>query len=279
MTSRRGYPSDLSDARWALIEPVLDAWREDRLAGALSIGRPPEHDLRAIMDAILYVDRTGIPWRYLPHDFPPWATVYGYFAHWRDDGVFAELNGLLRRLVRTTGGRAPDPSACVIDAQSVKTSTNVPAAGQGVDAAKKIVGRKRNIVTDTLGLLLAVLVTAASVQDSIAGTTLIDCIAADHPHIRTTWVDGGYRAHLVEHAATRGIDMQIVQRPPGTRGFTPLPRRWVVERTLGWLMQHRRLARDYETLPASSEAMIHIASINLMTRRLTGENTPTWRGT
>ncbi|MFC3982079.1 IS5 family transposase [Streptosporangium jomthongense] len=278
MTEHRRYPSDLSDARWQLIGPILTAWRTGRLACALGIDRPPEHDLRTIMNAILYVDRTGIPWRYLPHDYPPWATVYRYFAAWRDEGVFTELSGLLHRLARIAEGRAPEPSACVIDAQSVKTSTDVPAADQGIDVAKKIVGCKRSIVVDTLSLLPAVLVTAASVPDSVAGTALIDQIAATHPTIRKSWVDGGYRQHLVEHAAALGIDMQIVRHTPG-RGFTVLSRRWIVERTLGWLMLHRRLARDYEALPASSEAMIHITMIDLMSRRLTGESTPTWRDT
>ncbi|MFD5463062.1 IS5 family transposase [Kitasatospora sp. NPDC127059] len=277
MAKRRPYPSDLSDARWELIEPVLVRWRLERRRKALSFGRPPEHDLRDIMDAILYVDRTGSQWRYLPHDFPPWNTVYGYFAKWADEGVFVRLNGLLRQLLREREGRAPEPTACVIDAQSVKTSTSVPAAGQGVDAGKKIVGRKRSIVTDTLGLLLAVLVTAASVQDSVAGTTLLDRVATDHPAIRKVWVDGGYRQHLVEHAATLGIDMEITARKPGTRGFTPVPKRWAVERTYGWLMLHRRLARDYETLPTRSEAVILIAMTDLMTRRLTGESTISWR--
>lgn len=184
MAKRRPYPSDLSDARWELVEPVLAAWRFERRGRALDFGRPPEHDLRDIMDAILYVDRTGVQWRYLPHDFPHWNTVYGYFAKWADEGVFAQLNGLLRQLLREKEGRDGETSACVIDAQSVKTSTSVPAAGQGIDAGKKIVGRKRSIVTDTLGLLLAVLVTAASVQDSIAGTRLLDQVAADHPGIR-----------------------------------------------------------------------------------------------
>ncbi len=237
----------------------------------------PEHDLREIMNAILYVDRTGVQWRYLPHDFPPWETVCGYFAKWQKDGVFAQLTGVLRRLLRQREGKRAEPSACVIDAQSVKTSTSVPAAGQGTDAAKKIVGRKRSIVTDTLGLLLAVLVTAASVQDSVAGTHLIDQVAAAHPSIRKVWVDGGYRQHLVEHAARLGIDMEIVLRTPGARGFTPLPKRWTVERTYGWLMFHRRLTRDYETLPARSEAMIHLAMTDLMARRLTGEATISWR--
>jgi transposase len=277
MSARRPYPSDLSDARWELIEPVLTAWRARRRQHALDIGRPPEHELREIMDAILYVDRTGVQWRYLPHDFPPCETVYGYFAKWQRDGVFVQLTGVLRRLLRQKEGRDAEPSAGVIDSQSVKTSTSVPVSGQGIDAGKKIVGRKRSIVIDTVGLLLAVLVTAASVQDSVVGTHLIDQVAAAHPTLRKVWVDGGYRQHLVEHAAALGIDMEIVQRTPGTSGFAPLPRRWTVERTLGWLMFHRRLARDYETLPARSEAMIHLAMTDLMARRLTGESTVSWR--
>ncbi|CAL9468170.1 IS5 family transposase ISSco3 [Streptomyces sp. enrichment culture] len=256
---------------------MLSAWRFERRGRALDFGRPPEHDLRDIMDAILYVDRTGVQWRYLPHDFPHWNTVYGYFAKWADEGVLAQLNGLLRQLLREKEGRDAEPSACVIDARSVKTSTSVPAAGQGIYAGKKIVGRKRNIVTDTLGLLLAVLVTAASVQDSAAGARLLDRVAAGHPGIRKVWVDGGYRQQLVEHAATLGIDMEITARKSGTRGFTPVPKRWAVERTYGWLMLHRRLARDYETLPTRSEAVIHIAVTDLMARRLTGENTISWR--
>ncbi|MBO3680495.1 IS5 family transposase [Streptomyces sp. NEAU-YJ-81] len=277
MQQRRPYPSDLSDARWELIEPVLTAWSFERRGRALDFGRPPERDLREIMNAILYVDRTGVQWRYLPHDFPPWETVYGYFAKWQKEGIFAQLNGLLRELVRRQGGRNTEPSACVIDAQSVKTSTSVPAASQGIDAGKKIVGRKRSIITDTLGLLLAVLVTAAGVQDSMAGAHLLEQVAADHPTIRKVWVDGGYRKHFVEHAAALGIDLEITHRTPGTRGFTPIPKRWAVERTYGWLMLHRRLARDYETLPARSEAMIHLAMTDLMARRLTGENTTSWR--
>ncbi|MBC9719708.1 IS5 family transposase [Streptomyces sp. TRM66268-LWL] len=277
MTTRKPYPSDLSDARWALIEPVLTAWRAQRREHSIPGGRRSKYPLRELLNAILYVDRTGIPWRFLPHEFPPWETTYHYFAAWRDEGIFEQLGGLLRRLARKEAGRDQEPSAAVIDAQSVKTSSNVPAAGQGADNAKKIVGRKRNVITDTTGLLLLVLVTAASVQDSVAGQRLIDTLAARFPTIRKIWADGGYRHYLVEHAARLGIDLEIVQRTPGTRGFTPLPRRWVVERSLGWFMIFRRLTRDYETLPASSTAMIHLAAIDLMTRRLTGETTPTWR--
>ncbi|WOI62042.1 IS5 family transposase [Streptomyces fradiae] len=272
MQPRRRYPSDLSDARWELIRPTLQAWRDAR-AGI----RRPTHDLRDLMDAILYVDRTGIPWRYLPHDFPPHQTVYGYFAKWETDGIFDQLTGLLRRLVREHEGRDAHPSACVLDSQSVKTSANVHLADQGYDAAKKIAGRKRHIVTDTLGLLLTVLVTSAAVHDSTAGTHLLDQIAARHPRVTKAWADSGYKNAAVEHAATRGIDLEVVHRTPGSHTFTVQPRRWVIERTLGWLMHHRRLARDYETHPHRSAAMIRVAAIDLMSRRVTQESTTNWR--
>ncbi|MBJ6630384.1 IS5 family transposase [Streptomyces griseoincarnatus] len=274
MQPRRRYPSDLSDARWELIRPTLQAWRDARTGI-----RRPTHDLRDLMDAILYVDRTGIPWRYLPHDFPPHQTVYGYFAKWETDGIFDQLTGLLRRLVREREGRDAHPSACVLDSQSVKTSANVHLADQGYDAAKKIAGRKRHIVTDTLGLLLTVLVTSAAVHDSTAGTHLLDQIAARHPRVTKAWADSGYKNAAVEHAATRGIDLEVVHRTSGSHTFTVQPRRWVIERTLGWLMHHRRLARDYETHPHRSAAMIHVAAIDLMSRRVTQESTTNWRDT
>jgi transposase len=253
MQPRRRYPSDLSDARWDLIRPTLQAWRDAR-AGI----RRPTHDLRDLMDAILYVDRTGIPWRYLPHDFPPWQSVYGYFAKWEADGIFDQLTGLLRRLVRENEGRSAEPSACLLDSQTIKTSATVHLADQGFDPAKKIAGRKRHLATDTLGLLLAVLVTAAGVHDSTGGTHLLDHLAVHHPGIAKAWADSGYKRAVIEHAATRGIDLEVVHRTAPSRTFTVQPRRWVVERTLGWLMHHRRLARDYETLPARSEAMIQL---------------------
>ena len=276
MTERRAYPSDLSDARWALIEPRLTAWREARTDAGVK-GRPPIHDLREIFNAILYVNRTGIAWRYLPHDFPPHATVYGYFALWSKEGIFTELNYHLTGLVRDHQGRTTEPSASIMDTQSVKTSTNVPAASQGIDAGKKIVGRKRGIITDTLGLLLAIIVTAASVSDNTIGNALLDQATTDYPTLTKTWVDAGFRQKVVEHGATLGVDVEIVTKDPHIKGFSVVKRRWVVERTLGWLMQHRRLTRDYETLPANSEAMITIAMIDNMARRRTGETTPTWR--
>ncbi|MFD4578047.1 IS5 family transposase [Streptomyces sp. NPDC058417] len=277
MSDRRRYPSDLSDARWALVEPLLTGWRDDKARHGLNIGTPPQHSLRDLLDAILYAARTGIPWRYLPHDYPHWNTVYGYFGRWERDGIFEDLGALLRRRVREEEGRSPEPTGFVIDAQSVKTSTNVPLREQGADVGKKIVGRKRSIIIDTTGLMLTVLVTAASVQDSVAGERLLDRLAADHPGLRKGWADRGYREYLVNHAARLGIDLEVVRRTPGTKGFHVLPRRWVVERTLGWLMHHRRLARDYEALPTRSTAMIYITMIALMTRRITHESTPTWR--
>ncbi|MGI5487915.1 IS5 family transposase [Microtetraspora malaysiensis] len=278
MTPRRAYPSDISDARWALIEPTLTAWRQARL-DRRPTGEAARTDLRDIFDAILYVNRTGIAWKYLPHDFPPHPTVYSYYAAWRDEGIFTQLNYELTGLARVKAGRAAEPTAAVIDTQSVKTSTNPPTTTQGTDAAKKIVGRKRSVATDTLGLLLAVTVCAASVSENHAGTRVLDQAKAAHPTITKTWVDAGFKTQFVEHAAALGIDAEIVPRKSDVKGFHVLKRRWVIERTLGWLMLHRRLARDYETLPASSEAMIHIAMIDNVSKRVAGETTPTWRGT
>ncbi|MGW0811633.1 IS5 family transposase [Nonomuraea sp. NPDC002799] len=278
MNPRRSYPSDISDARWALIEPTLAAWRQARL-DRRPTGAPAPTSLRDIFNAILYLNRTGIAWAYLPHDFPPHGTVYSYYAAWRDQGIFAQLNYNLTGLARAKDGRAPEPTASIIDTQTVKTSTNPPVSTQGTDAAKKIVGRKRSIATDALGLLLAVTVCAASVSENQAGIRVLDQAKTDHPSITLTWVDTGFKKQFADHAATLGIHAEVVHRDPETRGFHVLKRRWVIERTLGWLMLHRRLARDYETLPASSEAMIHIAMIDNASKRITDEATPTWRGT
>lgn len=182
-------------------------------------------------------------------------------------------------LARAKEGRSPEPTACILDTQSVKTSTDVPLASQGIDAGKKIVGRKRGIVTDTLGLLLAVTVTAANLSDNTIGIRLLDQAKNTWKTISKTWVDAGFKNAVIEHGAALGIDVEVVPRNSETRGFHVVKRRWVVERSLGWIMMHRRLARDYETLPASSEAMIHIAAIDNLAKRITDEATPTWRGT
>lgn len=204
---RRLYRSDLSDARWALIEPVLTQWRAARPGLGIS---QPVHDLREIVNAIFYVTRTGIAWDYLPHDFPPAKTVYDYYAKWERDGTTQQIHDLLRRWLREAEGRDGSPSAAVIDAQSVKTSCNVRESEQGIDAAKKIKGRKRHIVTDTLGLLLAVVVTAASVSDTAAGKDLLDVVAAEHPAVSKVWVDGGYQAAVWRRGAQHGIDVEVV---------------------------------------------------------------------
>jgi transposase len=256
-----------------LIEPTLAAWRAAR-TGPGTAARV--HDLREIVNAILYVCRTGIAWAYLPHDFPPYQTVYDYYAKWEVDGTTEAIHSLLRNQVRIAKGRAATPTAAIIDSQSVKTSCNVSESSQGIDAGKKIKGRKRHIATDVLGLLLTVIVTAASVQDSTAGQQILDRIAVEHPSVSMAWVDGGYNNAVVNHGARLGVRVDVVKRP-ATKGFQVLPRRWVVERTLGWLMQHRRLARDYEALPQRSRTMIHWAMTNIMSRVLTGESTQTWR--
>jgi transposase len=278
MNERKPYPSDISDARWTLIEPTLTAWRQARL-DRRPTGQPATVELRDVFNAILYVNRTGIAWKYLPHDFPSYNTVYNYYAAWRDEGIFAQLNYELAGLARVKEGRKAEPTACIMDTQSVKTSTNVPLASQGTDAAKKIVGRKRGIVTDTLGLILAVFVAAASLSDNAIGKSLLDQTKSLHPSITKTWVDTGFKNALIEHGAKLGIDVEVVSRKAETRGFHVVKRRWVVERSLGWLMLYRRLTRDYETLPTSSQAMIHLASINNLTKRITDETAPTWRDT
>ncbi|MFF8506258.1 IS5 family transposase [Streptomyces anulatus] len=273
MNARRPYRSDVSDARWALIEPVFTAWRGRRV-GPGTAARV--HDLREIVNAILYVNRTGIPWEYLPHDFPPCKTVYDYYAKWEADGTTQQVHDLLRDKTRRAHGRSPHSTAAVVDAQSVKTSANVAETSQGIDAGKKIKGRKRHLITDTLGLVLVAIVTAASVHDTAGGKLLLDELAAAHPSVSKVWADGGYQNSVLNHGARLGIDVEVVQRPR-TKGFEPLPKRWVIERTFGWLMQHRRLARDYEALPQRSQTMIHWAMANKMSRELTGESAPTWR--
>lgn len=278
MTERRAYPSDISDARWALIGPTLLAWQQKRIERRPT-GEPARTDVREVFNALLYLNRTGVSWRYLPHDFPAHGTVYFYYALWRDEGIFAQLNYDLTGLARVKEGRNAEPSAAIIDTQSVKTSTNPLLETQGTDAAKLIVGRKRSIATDALGLLLAVIVCAASVSENNAGIRVLNQAKALHPTITTTWVDQGFKNRFVEHAATLGVNAEIVTRNPEARGFHVLKRRWVVERTIGWLMLHRRLARDYETLTTSSEAMINPAMIDNVSKRITGEATPTWRGT
>jgi transposase len=273
-TPRCPYRTDLSDARWVLIEPILSVWRGARVG--LGIAKI-QHDLREIVDAILYVNRTGIPWEYLPHDFPPYKTVHGYFALWEKEGVTEAIHDALRGKVRSAAGRDTEPTAVILDAQTVKTSGNVPEHAQGNDAGKKIKGIKRHVATDVLGLLLVVLITAASVQDTVGGRAVVEQVAGRHPQVAVAWVDSGYKQSVIDTGAAYGIDVLVVAKNPQQRGFVPQRKRWAVERTFGWLMLHRRLVRDYETNPQRSRAMIHWAMIDNMSRRLTGESTMSWR--
>jgi transposase len=255
------YPSDLTDAQWALIEPLVPE--------PGSGGRPAVHSRRRIVDAILYVNRTGCAWRQLPHDFPPWATVFWYFKQWRQEGVVDRLHGRLRDRVRDAQGRDPMASAGCVDAQSVKGADTVGAAVRGFDAGKKVNGRKRHIVVDTMGLLLLVVITSASVQDRDGARALLDKLKMAMPSLSLLWADGGYAGKLVEWAERIAhITVEIVRKPLGIKTFQVLPRRWVVERTFAWIVKCRRLDHDYERLPETSEAMVKWAMIGLMVRRL-----------
>jgi transposase len=271
---RRRYRTDLSDAQWALIGPELTAWR----AGRTGLGiTPVKHDLREIVDAIMYVNRSGIPWDLLPHDFPPHQTVYYYYATWEKEGITARIHDRVRGAVRRAAGRAEHPTAAIVDSQSVKTSANVAEESQGIDAGKRIKGRKRHIATDVLGLILVAIVTAASIQDTTGGREVIDQLAANQPHVTKAWVDAGYKQSVIDRGAKHDIQVEVVTKEPNQRGFIPQRQRWAIERTLGWLMQHRRLVRDYEALPERSLTMIHWSMIGIMSRRLTGESTHNWR--
>ncbi|GAA3781591.1 IS5 family transposase [Plantactinospora mayteni] len=221
------------------------------------------------MDAILYVVRTGCSWRQLPTDFPPWQTVYWYLTRWEQDETTQRILDHLREQIRLQQGRNPQPSAGIIDSQSVKAADTVSADSRGYDAGKNINGRKRFIVTDTLGLILVVTVCAASVQDRDGAKTTLLSLYLTTP-VRFVLADGGFAGRLVDWA-TRilATTLHIVRKPKGQKGFILIPRRWPVERTFAWLTAHRRLARDYERDPATSEAMIRWAAINTMTRRLT----------
>jgi putative transposase len=258
----RGYPSDLTDEQWQVIAVHLPPEMPGRR------GRPRTWPLRRITEAILYLDRAGCAWRYLPADFPPWRTVYGYFAAWRDDGTLARLHDGLRARVRAAAGRDPEPTAAVIDSQSVRAADTVPRASRGWDNAKKVNGRKRHIAVDTAGLLLAVVITAASVQDRDAARPLLWNLRRSSRRVHLAWADAVYSgSRLTSWAAALKMTIEVVaRRSPHT--FEVLPRRWVVERTFAWISKHRRTVRDYETLPASHEAMILWAMVALMARRL-----------
>lgn len=267
--SKRRYPSDLTDRQWAIIEPLLP-----ETVPAAPGGRPPLHAKREVVNAILYLTRAGCAWRMLPRDLPPWRTVYGYFVLWRDDGTLDLIHDTLREQLRQKSKKSgqprdPEPSAGIVDSQSLRGADTVGNDSRGYDAGKKVSGRKRHIVTDTLGLLLVVTVTAASVQDRDGGQAALELAHGWYRRLVHVFADGAYAGRLVEWARAKcKITIEVVSRPKDQHGFSVLPRRWVVERTLAWLMRWRRLVRDYERLPETHEAFVKWAMVGIMLNRL-----------
>jgi transposase len=261
---RRSYPTDLTDDQWELIEPMLPPAKPG--------GRPRTTDMREVLNAILYILCAGCAWRMLPHDFPKWRTVYEYFRNWQFDHTWEALNDRLRKYVRVMAERHPDPSAAVLDSQSVRTATMVHKE-VGYDAGKKIKGRKRHLLVDTLGLVLTVIVSAANLPEREGATQIFSKMynqRQKYPRLVRVWVDGGYSgAEFLRWVMDiYRLALEVVLRPNETKKFVLLPRRWVVERTFGWFNWCRRLSKDYEYTTSSSQAFIYISMIRIMLRRL-----------
>jgi putative transposase len=250
----------MTDSQWDIIQKMIPP--------AKSGGRPRSLEMRQVINAMLYIVVGGIQWRMLPKEYPKWQSVYYYFKIWRDDGTWQRIHDTLRAKVRRKKGRHKQPTAGSLDSQSVKTGTT-PQGVRGFDGGKLITGRKRHILVDTCGFLLAVLVTSAAVQDRDGARLLLQNLAGFCKKLRLIWVDGSYRGSLIDWVAEKfSFRLRPVLRPEGQKGFVLLARRWVVERTFAWLGYHRRLSKDYERLPQSSEAFIYIAMTRLLLRRL-----------
>ncbi len=254
------FDSDLTDAQWEYLERMLP--KPSRR------GRPPT-DRRRVINAILYIVKSGIQWRMLPSNFPPWKTVYHIFRKWTLDKSWHSLNGALRMLVRVTEGRRSRPTAAILDSQSVKSDSH--GGEVGYDAGKRIKGRKRFLLVDTLGLVLGIKVTPASTPEREGAQQLLAHALRWFAWLRLLWVDGGFSGELFAQwvqSIRPKINVEVVERPDSVKGFRVLSRRWVVERTFGWLMRSRRLVRDYESTPESAEAWVLIAMIRIQLRRL-----------
>src|SRR5688572_17848831 len=260
--SQQGYPTDLNDTEWAQIAPYLPA--------ASLTGAPRKHSWRCLLNAMFYVVKNGCVWRALPQDFPAWQTVYHYFRLFRQNGLWEQLNRRIRQAVRLKAGQEPHPSAMIADSQSVKSAEG--GKSRGFDGGKLVSGRKRNLLVDTLGLVVLAKVTAANVQDVHAGKQLLSALTQKPEllsRLAKIFADGGYRGELIDWAQHNlQVVLEIVLKLEGQKGFQVLPKRWVIERTFAWLTRNRRLARDYERLPQSSQAFIYLAMIRLGLRRL-----------